>query len=183
MCMYVSLWLLDSTFLNYAFFNGSFEFLRDKKFSISSYMYVFGCISIDIANSGYEALRMSELEIRAHLGNFGLSGDIVLKPIGSLSGGQKTRQVRGQVLLYTILLLPTSLLCRAIRGTCPCLLIVCLRLGWHLRLCASTSPMCSCWTSRRITWPWMPSTLSHWLARTSAAPSCWSRTTSTFFVR
>jgi hypothetical protein len=34
---------------------------------------------------------MSELEVRAHLGNFGLSGDIALKPIGSLSGGQKAR--------------------------------------------------------------------------------------------
>lgn len=34
---------------------------------------------------------MTDLELRAHLGNFGLSGDIVLKPIGSFSGGQKTR--------------------------------------------------------------------------------------------
>ena len=54
-------------------------------------------LSVCTVCSGYEALRMSEMEIRAHLGNFGLSGDIVLKPIGSLSGGQKTRQVSAVV--------------------------------------------------------------------------------------
>lgn len=33
----------------------------------------------------------TDLEIRAHLGAFGLSGNLALQQIGSLSGGQKAR--------------------------------------------------------------------------------------------
>jgi ATPase subunit of ABC transporter with duplicated ATPase domains len=40
------------------------------------------------------------LELRAHLGAFGLSGNLALQPIGSLSGGQKTRLSFATVCLY-----------------------------------------------------------------------------------
>ena len=35
--------------------------------------------------------KLSETEIRAHLGMFGLGGDVALRTLGSLSGGQKAR--------------------------------------------------------------------------------------------
>jgi energy-coupling factor transporter ATP-binding protein EcfA2 len=38
-------------------------------------------------------LASSDLDIRAHLGAFGISGDVALQPIGSLSGGQKVRMM------------------------------------------------------------------------------------------
>jgi ATPase subunit of ABC transporter with duplicated ATPase domains len=41
----------------------------------------------------------SEQVIRGHLGSFGLSGDIVLRQIGTLSGGQKSRIVLAQLTL------------------------------------------------------------------------------------
>jgi ATPase subunit of ABC transporter with duplicated ATPase domains len=43
------------------------------------------------ANTGGVESRLSDTEIRAHLGMFGLGGDVALRPIGSLSGGQKAR--------------------------------------------------------------------------------------------
>lgn len=41
----------------------------------------------------------SEQSTRSHLGAFGLSGDIVLRQIGTLSGGQKSRIVLAQLTL------------------------------------------------------------------------------------
>ena len=41
----------------------------------------------------------SEQVLRGHLGSFGLSGDIVLRQIGTLSGGQKARVVLAQLTL------------------------------------------------------------------------------------
>jgi ATP-binding cassette subfamily F protein 3 len=41
----------------------------------------------------------SEQVVRGHLGSFGLSGDIVLRPIATLSGGQKVRIVLSQLTL------------------------------------------------------------------------------------
>jgi ATPase subunit of ABC transporter with duplicated ATPase domains len=41
----------------------------------------------------------SEQVVRGHLGSFGLSGDIVLRQIGTLSGGQKARIVLAQLTL------------------------------------------------------------------------------------
>lgn len=38
-----------------------------------------------------EGETISDLNARAHLGKFGISGDVALQPIGSLSGGQKAR--------------------------------------------------------------------------------------------
>jgi energy-coupling factor transporter ATP-binding protein EcfA2 len=42
---------------------------------------------------------ISELDARAHLGKFGISGDLALQPIGSLSGGQKARLSLSCILL------------------------------------------------------------------------------------
>lgn len=39
----------------------------------------------------------NEQMLRAHLGSFGLGGDLVLRPIGTLSGGQKSRVVLAQL--------------------------------------------------------------------------------------
>ena len=39
----------------------------------------------------------SEQITRAHLGSFGLSGDLVVRQIGTLSGGQKSRVVLAQL--------------------------------------------------------------------------------------
>jgi ATP-binding cassette subfamily F protein 3 len=39
----------------------------------------------------------SEQLTRAHLGSFGLGGDLVMRPIGTLSGGQKSRIVLAQL--------------------------------------------------------------------------------------
>lgn len=41
----------------------------------------------------------TEQIVRAQLGSFGLSGDIVLRKIGTLSGGQKSRIVLAQLTL------------------------------------------------------------------------------------
>jgi elongation factor 3 len=41
--------------------------------------------------SGVADSRFTDTEIRAHLGMFGLGGDVALRTIGSLSGGQKAR--------------------------------------------------------------------------------------------
>lgn len=41
----------------------------------------------------------SESDVRAHLGRFGLSGGVVLQPIGSISGGQKARLALAKVCL------------------------------------------------------------------------------------
>jgi ATPase subunit of ABC transporter with duplicated ATPase domains len=39
----------------------------------------------------------NEQVLRAHLGSFGISGDLALRPIGTLSGGQKSRVVLAQL--------------------------------------------------------------------------------------
>ena len=41
----------------------------------------------------------NEQTIRAHLGSFGLGGDLALRPIGILSGGQKARIVLASLTL------------------------------------------------------------------------------------
>jgi len=66
----------------------------------SSLLQAMVAQSISLGFSGHESLKMTDLEMRAHLGNFGLSGDIVLKPIGSYSGGQKTRLAFAAVCLF-----------------------------------------------------------------------------------
>lgn len=50
-----------------------------------------GSSSSSSSNGGDEASATSETALRSHLGGFGLSGNIVFQPIGSLSGGQKAR--------------------------------------------------------------------------------------------
>lgn len=44
---------------------------------------------VDAGSGG--GIKYTELELRAHLGSFGLSGNLALQKIGSLSGGQKSR--------------------------------------------------------------------------------------------
>eukprot|EP00128_Syssomonas_multiformis_P001618 Colp12_sorted_trinity150504_noHs@24102 len=73
------------------------KFLRMAKYS----QHVVDELNLDCSAVQFIADRFPEMEkedgkpkselIRAHLGKFGLSGDLALKPVNQLSGGQKAR--------------------------------------------------------------------------------------------
>lgn len=51
------------------------------------------------AVDGHSYFRHTDLTLRSHLGSFGISGDLALRKIGLLSGGQKARVVLAQLTL------------------------------------------------------------------------------------
>ena len=64
--------------------------------NISSNFTSSGSISSEGSDGGN---RYNEQSLRAHLGAFGIGGDLALQQIGVLSGGQKSRVVFAELTL------------------------------------------------------------------------------------
>jgi hypothetical protein len=86
----------------------------------------------------------SEQVLRAHLGSFGLSGELALQQIGKLSGGQKTRVVLAALTIHRY----HRNACAALCFVCCCLwcsvlsmfsLVLCRHLSMHMSLFKSVS--------------------------------------------